>query len=105
MFNSLTISTFKNLEILNKFEIRENLQIYYFSFLKSQICNDTISNVKFIVYVCLQEELREIKELEKHLRKDSDQINEKIREMDEKMEKFGNIEDLKTRKEQKHQVS
>ncbi|VDK72624.1 unnamed protein product [Litomosoides sigmodontis] len=55
------------------------------------------------LYICLQEESHEMDKLEEHLKKDNNQINEKIREMDERMEKLENVEDLKTRKEQRHQ--
>ncbi|CAG9538814.1 unnamed protein product [Cercopithifilaria johnstoni] len=55
------------------------------------------------LYVSLQEELFGMDKLEKHLKTDNNQINERIKEMDEKMENFENIEDLKIRKKQKHQ--
>lgn len=56
------------------------------------------------MYVCLQEELFKLDKLEEHLQTDNNQINERIKGIDEKMEQFENINDLKADKEQKRQV-
>uniref|UniRef100_A0A0R3S6D6 HOOK domain-containing protein n=1 Tax=Elaeophora elaphi TaxID=1147741 RepID=A0A0R3S6D6_9BILA len=55
------------------------------------------------LYVRLQEKLLEMDELEKNLKMDNNQIRERAKEINEKMEQFGNIEDMKARKEQTRQ--
>ncbi|EFO20568.2 hypothetical protein LOAG_07923 [Loa loa] len=62
--------------------------------------NISISAMKEL-YVCLQEELYEMDKSKENLQMDNKQISERIKEMNEKIEEFENIDELKIHKEQK----
>ncbi|VIO93015.1 Uncharacterized protein BM_BM8451 [Brugia malayi] len=64
--------------------------------------NVTVSALQEL-YVCLQQELNEMNKLEEKLQMANKQISEEIKEMNEKMDEFENINDFKVHKEQKRQ--
>uniref|UniRef100_A0A0N4TW66 Intraflagellar transport protein 74 homolog n=1 Tax=Brugia pahangi TaxID=6280 RepID=A0A0N4TW66_BRUPA len=60
-------------------------------------------NENYQLYVCLQQELNEMNKLEEKLQMANKQISEEIKEMNEKMDEFENINNFKAHKEQKRQ--